>query len=399
MGWAGPLAGFYLACLGADVIKVEGPRRFDWWRGSRPPAMDEAGLALHERSPVFNSTNRGKRDIALDLTTAEGREIALSLFEGCDVAIENFGVGVLEAFGLTWPVLAARNPRAVLLRQPGFGVGGPESSYRTFGNTIEGMSGLTALMGYEGGPPQMMSNAFGDPVSGLTGTFAILAGLAARARTGRGECIEAAQIEGFLPLVAESFIEAQLTGRQPPRRGNRRQGHEPSGLFPCDGDDAWIAIDVADDAHWRSLARVVGPIDWTQDPSFATVAGREHGRESLRAALSAWTLRFDKASLAETLLEAGIPAAPVNNEADLLGFGPVVDRGFFVPCERPYVGTHLYPALAVRIEGDRALPEGPAPLLGEHTREILIALGHTPEAIARLEASGAVLQAPPPPGV
>ncbi|MGH2633627.1 MAG: CoA transferase, partial [Tepidiformaceae bacterium] len=256
MGWAGPLVGFNLASFGADVIKVESHTHFDWWRGSRPPGDDPA-QRLFEHSHVFNASNRGKRGITVNLATPRGRELALRFIGTADVLIENFGAGVLEKLGLTWDVLSAANPRLIMLRQPGFGSTGPEANYHAFGNTIEGMSGLTALMGYPGGPPMMMSNAFGDPVSGLLATVAVQAALAARERDGRGRLIECAQLEGFLPLVGEALIAYQGTGEVPPRRGNERPGHVPSGAFPCSGEDRWVAIDVESDAQWAALATVI----------------------------------------------------------------------------------------------------------------------------------------------
>ena len=177
MGWAGPMAAHLMAAMGADVIKVEGPERYDWWRGARAPGEDTDNL--FERSHVFNSVNRGKRGVTIDFSTAEGRRELLALVEDADVLIENFQAGVLERHGLSWEVLSERNPALILIRQPAFGSTGPESDYRAFGNTIEGMSGLTSLVGYPDGLPTMMSNAMGDPVSGLNATIALQAALRA----------------------------------------------------------------------------------------------------------------------------------------------------------------------------------------------------------------------------
>ncbi len=245
MGWAGPMVALNLAAMGADVIKVESHTRFDWWRGSRAPG-DNDNLGLHERSHVFNTVNRGKRGITLDLSTPRGREILIDLVATADVVLENFAAGVIEKLGLTYDVLSARNPSLLMLRQPGFGSDGPEAGYVVFGNTIEGMSGLSSLVGYEDGPPSMLSNAFGDPVSGLGGTVAILAAIAARANDGKGRVIECAQLEGFLPMVSEGLIEYQRSGVIPARRGNRRPGHTPSGAFTV-GDDRWLVLEVETD--------------------------------------------------------------------------------------------------------------------------------------------------------
>jgi crotonobetainyl-CoA:carnitine CoA-transferase CaiB-like acyl-CoA transferase len=388
MGWAGPLVSQILACLGADVIKVEGPNRFDWWRGSRPPGDDPA-LALHERSHVFNTANRGKRGLTLDLQHVDGRAIALELVAGADVVVENFSAGVLERMGITYEVLTANNPGLVMLRQPGFGSTGPEARYVAFGTTMEGMSGLTRLMGYDGGPPQMMSNACGDPVSGLHGTIAVLAALDARKRDGKGRCIEAAQLEGFLPMVSEALIEYQRTGIEPVRAGNRRPGHVPSGLFPCAGDDRWVAIDVRSDGDWAALAAAIAE-PWAQAPGLAGLDGREAARDEVEKKLAAWTGTRERDDIVALLGTAGVPAAPMHNEPDLLAWDVLAERGFFAPQERAFVGTHLYPALPMLVDHERALPHVPAPVLGEHTESVLAAMGYGSAQLAALRAAGVI---------
>lgn len=386
MGWAGPLVGHLLSALGADVIKIESHTHFDWWRGSRPPG-DDPGLALHERSHVFNAVNRGKRGITLDLAHPRGRELALALIEGADVVIENFAAGVIEKLGLDYPTLASRNPGLVMLRQPAFGSSGPEAGYVAFGNTIEGMSGLTALVGYQDGPPTMLANACGDPVSGLIGTAAVLAALRARRRDGRGRLLQCAQLEGFLPLVSEALIDYQRTGQQPRRRGNRHPERAPSGVFPAAGEDRWVAIDVDRDAAWEALAgRIAEP--WAADPALASAAARLARRAELESALAAWTSSRDADSLALDLCRRGVPAAPVNTEADLLGFEPLLAAGFWLGEEREPVGFHFYPATAILRDGAPLAASTPAPLLGQHTAGVLAGLGLDAHAIAGLEADG-----------
>lgn len=374
MGWAGPLVSHVLACYGADVIKLESHRRFDWWRGSRPPGDDPA-LALHERSHVFNSVNRGKRGLTLDLASPEGNALGRRLLLGADVVIENFRAGVLEKLGLGYESLAAENPGLILLRQPGFGADGPESGYRVFGNTIEAMSGLSSMIGYEpDGRPYMMSNALGDPVSGLNGAVAVLAAVEARAHTGRGVCIEAAQLEGFLPLVASELIAHQRTGIVPRPRGNVRPGHEPSGLFRARGDDEWVAVEAVSPAHRAAIASLAG----SADPSVLAAWMASRGRDEAVAALAA----------------AGVPAAPLHSEADLLQWDALARSGFFDGCDRAHVGFHLYPSLPVVAPSGRPRPAAPAPLLGEHNDEILQGLGVDAVGRARLRDAGIVGEFP-----
>lgn len=393
MGWAGPLVSHILASLGADVIKLESHRRFDWWRGSRPPG-DDPGLALHERSHVFNTVNRGKRGLTLDLATPRGRDLALELVSSADVVVENFGAGVLEKLGLTYETVSEQNPRLIMLRQPGFGSDGPEAGYVVFGNTIEGMSGLTAITGPEDGMPYMLSNAFGDPVSGLNGTLAVLAALNARERDGRGRCIEAAQLEGFLPMVSEALIRSQITGDPGQRRGNRRPGSEPSGLFRCAGEDAWVAIEVRDDADWHALRKALGE-PWTDDPRFTTVSGRELNRAELARLLGDWTAKRTPIDVTDLLASVGVPAAPMNHESELLSSEPFASSAFFVGEEREVVGFHLYPTLPIIADGERAHPSRPAPTLGQHNNEILAGMGLSEAEIDALREDGVIGERPP----
>ena len=390
MGWAGPMVTLNLAAMGADVIKIESHTHFDWWRGSRPPG-DEA-LGLHERSHVFNTANRGKRGITLDLASDRGREVAIELISTADVLIENYAAGVIEKLGLAYEVLSERNPPLIMLRQPGFGCDGPESGYVVFGNTIEGMSGLSSWTGYEDGPPTLRSTAGGDPGSGLGGTVAVLAAVAAQHRDGKGRLIECAQLEGFLPLVSEGLIEFQLTGEVPRRRGNVRPGHAPSGAYHA-GEDRWVVIDVLDDAQWERLAGEIGEA-WALEPSVALLADRQARRGEINARLGAWVAAEGSDAVLEACLRAGVPASLVNNEAEVLGLEPLLVSDFWQGMEREPVGFHLHPTIAYSAAGERPLPATPAPLLGQHTDEVLEAMGYSDTDRARLAAEGVTGRVP-----
>ena len=390
MGWAGPMVTLNLAAMGADVIKIESHTHFDWWRGSRPPG-DEA-LGLHERSHVFNTANRGKRGITLDLASERGRDLAIELISTADVLIENYAAGVVEKLGLSYDVLIEKNPSLVMVRQPGFGADGPESGYVVFGNTIEGMSGLSSLTGYDDGRPMMLSNACGDPVSGLGGTVALLAAVAGQRRDGKGRLVECAQLEGFLPLVSEGLLEFQLTGQVPPRKTNRRAGHEPSGAYHA-GDDRWVVIDVEDDAQWERLAGEIGE-PWAVEPSLALAADREARRSQVAERLIAWVVAEGADAVLEACVRAGVPASLVHNEAEILGLEPLLVSDFWQGMEREPVGYHMHPTIAYSMSGERPLPQSPAPLLGQHTDEVLGAMGYDEAARAELAAAGVTGRTP-----
>src|SRR6202167_74747 len=180
MGWAGPLVGQMFAEMGADVIKVEDTHHFDWWRGSlsmAPPEMQPI-----ERAAVFNTANRGKRGVTLDLASARGIEILKQLVAVSDLLVENFSPGVMDRLGLGYETVRAINPRVIMISMPSFGIDGPESNARGYGNTVEAMAGVTGLPGYHDGDGQRytLSNALGDPVGGLHGVFALMVALRER---------------------------------------------------------------------------------------------------------------------------------------------------------------------------------------------------------------------------
>ncbi len=183
MGWAGPLVGQMFAEMGAEVIKVEDTHHFDWWRGSlsmAPPEMQPI-----ERAAVFNTANRGKRGVTLDLASARGIEILKRLIEVSAIIVENFSPGVMDRLGLAYDNLRAINPQLIMISMPSFGSDGPECNARGYGNTVEAMAGVTGLTGYHDGDGQRytLSNALGDPVGGLHGVFALMVALRERERT------------------------------------------------------------------------------------------------------------------------------------------------------------------------------------------------------------------------
>ena len=212
MGWAGPLAGQMLAEMGAQVIKVEDTHYFDWWRGSLSMAPPE--VQPIERAATFNTANRGKLGVTLDLLNPRGIDLVKRLVAHSDILIENYSPGVMERFGLTYEILAPLNPRLIMISMPSFGYGGPETFSRGYGNTVEAMAGVTGLARYhDSDQPYTLSNALGDPVGGLTGTFGILAALHERENTGRGQWIELAQVEGRHPAARRTDPRVSVHGQ------------------------------------------------------------------------------------------------------------------------------------------------------------------------------------------
>ncbi len=367
MGWAGPMVTHLLAAFGADVIKIEGPEYPDWWRAFANPATNPDAPA-HELSPTFNTVNRGKRGVVLDFAVPEQMAMVRKLIASADVIVENFGPGVLEKLKLTYDVLSVDNPGLIMVRLPGMGSSGPEGGYRTFGNTIEGMSGLSTLVGYPDGPPLLLPNAFGDPVAGLSGTIAVLAALSRARADGAGRLIECSQLEGFIPFIAEDLVEFQRTNRIPTRRGNTRPNSLVADVIPCRGEDTWVALEIVSDSQWRELAKVIDE-PWARQ---LEVTGPVDTR--LLQQLRAWSVGRDREEVLAVCRRARIAAAPVLNEADVLSLPPLAMRNFWSEEARRHVGSRRYPSVPVVEGGSRPAVNTPAPLLGEHTDEVLGAL-------------------------
>jgi crotonobetainyl-CoA:carnitine CoA-transferase CaiB-like acyl-CoA transferase len=395
MGWAGPLVGQMFAEMGADVIKVEDTHHFDWWRGSlsiAPPEMQPI-----ERASVFNTANRGKRGITLDLASARGIEILKRLIEVSDILVENFSPGVMDRLGLGYESVSAINPRLIMISMPSFGSDGPECNARGYGNTVEAMAGVTGLTGYHDGDGQRytLSNALGDPVGGLHGVFALMVAMRERERTGRGQWIELAQVESLIPFVGDAIVDFQFTEKVPAARGNRHREHAPHGIYRCAGDDNWIALACETDDQWRRLADALGLEHLADDQRFASASARKANEDGLDAELSRAIARLNADDCIAHLREAGVLNAPVNPASAVLADPQIQSREYFVAIDRAVVGTHLYPGAVARIPDTPLRADEPAPLLGEHNRQVFAGtLGMTDDEISELEGAGVIGSSP-----
>ena len=397
MGWAGPLVGQMFAEMGADVIKVEDTHHFDWWRGSL--SMAPAEMQPIERAAVFNTANRGKRGVTLDLASPRGIEILRRLIKVSDLLIENFSPGVMDRLGLGYDEVSAINPRMIMISMPSFGSDGPEANARGYGNTVEAMAGVTGLTGYHDGDGQhyTLSNALGDPVAGLHGVFALMVALRERARSGRGQLVELAQVEALIPSVTDAILEYQFTGTAPAPGGNRHREHAPHGIYRCAGDDNWIAIACESDEQWRSLASALALGQLADDQRFADARSRKHNEDALDTELLRALAQSNLDESVALIRACGVLAAPVNSAPAVMGDPQLQSREYFVPIERAVVGMHLYPGPVARMRETPLRADAPAPLLGEHNRVVFREmLAMSEEEIAELERDGVIGSSPRP---
>ncbi|NVN88800.1 MAG: CoA transferase [Rhodopseudomonas sp.] len=392
MGWAGPSAVRQLGDLGAEAIKVESCQYPDWFRGTDPrgPYHPER---TYEKTYWFQTMNRNKSGITLDLTTDAGLSLLKRLLAEADAVIDNYAADVLPRLGLDVAAMHAINPRLVVVTMPAFGITGPWSGVRAYGSTLEQASGLPSVTGRDGDPPTMVHAALGDPVGGISAAAALMLGLMHQKATGEGQHIDLAQVECMLPMLAPSIIEQAATGMTSPRIGNRHPQFVPNGCFPCLGEDQWVTLAVQTDAQWQALCKVMHRPDLAADPRLAGANGRRADEDRIEVAVRHWTssVRPDLAMV--TLQDAGIAAGVARLPTDLPGDPHLMTIGHWQPVVRPFMGPHLLPSVSYR-EGDARLPyaiERLAPTLGEHNMEVLGGLlGLGQAEIAKLRDDGVI---------
>jgi crotonobetainyl-CoA:carnitine CoA-transferase CaiB-like acyl-CoA transferase len=366
MGWAGPTGARHLGDLGAEVIKIEACQYPDWWRGTDLRASFIAEQR-YEKIPWFQLMNRNKLDVTLDLTEPDGVALLKRIVASAHAVIENYSSEVLRKLGLDYSVLKNVRPGLVMLSMPAFGSDNAWSACRAYGSTLEQASGLPTITGFPHHPPTMNQTAYGDPVGGFNASAALLVALLHQQRTGEGQNIDLSQVECMLPLVAPALIEQSATGQISPRIGNRHPVHVPQGAFRCQGDDAWVAVTVTDDAAWRALCGVLG----REDLAGLTAVERRADQESLEAMIAAWTAARSADAAMAALQSVGVAAGVARLPAELDQDPHLVARGFWRRVDRPFIGPHWQSSSAFR-EGSAPYPiRRVAPTLGQDNTAIL----------------------------
>lgn len=366
--WAGPVAAGMLAALGADVIHVESTGRPDGMRMTG--AMFGTDGPWWERSSHYLCANTNKRDLTVDLTTPEGLATLEKLIAMSDAVIENFTPRVMANFGLTWERIHELNPQGVLVRMPAFGLSGPWRDNTGFAQTMEQVTGLAWLTGHVDDQPRIQRGP-SDPNAGMHAAFALLVGLEERDATGEGVQLEVTMVEGALNAAAEMVLEYTAYGNVLERNGNRVLAAAPQGLYACAGFDRWLAISVVNDDQWNGLCAALGDPAWTKDPQLQSHAGRWARHDEIDEHLSAWAARFDAVERAELLRSHGVPAARARDPRTSHDSEQLAARGFHEVISHPVVGDLATPGVPFRYASVEQWLRSPAPLLGQHSEEIL----------------------------
>ncbi|HEX6031195.1 MAG TPA: CoA transferase [Tepidiformaceae bacterium] len=394
MMWAGPFATKLLAEMGAEVIKIESPNAWDNIRTLIPqPGIEEPWNASY----YFNDYNRDKKSLVLDLAHPRGREVFLQLVPHADVVIENYRADVLDNLNLSYEVLRQVREDIILVSMAGFGKTGSEKDQVGFGPIIEQMGGVASTTGYgDDGEPYKTGVSYGDPVGGIAAAGAVALALIHRKKTGKGTFVDLAQRETMATMIGQAFVASSLRGEEPVHRGNRSDRWAPQGIYPCAGDDQWIAVSVRDDDEWRALASVIGATDLEAFGQDERISRHDEIDERIRA----WTRQQDPQAAMETLAAARVPAGRVL-DSDAIHRDPhLLARGFWVELPHPRMAPWKQPSSAWRFVEANPQLRRHAPLFGEHTAEILgELLGMGSQDIAALDAEGVTSRAPVNPGV
>jgi crotonobetainyl-CoA:carnitine CoA-transferase CaiB-like acyl-CoA transferase len=382
--FAAPYIGALLADLGADVIKVEAPKRLDQLRaGGFGYLMDnDPGEAGWNRCSTFQMLNRGKRSVVLDLQTEAGRELLCELVANADVLIENFTPRVMRDWGLGYERLRAINPRLVMLSNTGYGHGAPWSAYRAQGTTLEATMGLSAYSGYAGGLPVKVGQSYPDFLAAWAGLTCLMAALLHRDRTGDGQWIDLGMYQLGAVVIPEALIAVQAGQPDAGRRGNLDWNARLGGVFAAQGKDNWLAVSALTTAHVDALRRVLGALRLPED--------------GLQDALSAWCATRPSAEATAQLQAAGIPAGCVHNARDLLGDEHLRSRDFLEPVDMgPPSGARWLIGRPYRWHGADVRIRRRAPHYGEDNDAVIGGLlGHGPEELALLRGDGITADSP-----
>lgn len=365
---AGPMIGKHLADFGAEVIRIESRLAPDGFRGNYPPYLDNQPGP--ERAGMFAMTNNDKLGVTLNLKSEAGRKLARRLIERADVVIENFTPGTMARLGLGFETFAESRPGLVMVSTCNQGQTGPRAQRPGFGTHLSAQGGFVHLTGWPDREPSLLWGPYIDYIAVGYGVIAVLAALELREQTGRGSHVDISQLETGLQFMAPALLEHFETGGVPERAGNADRFARPHGVFPCAGDESWVAISVHDDSERERLRGVVGG-DGERD-------------------VAAWTSTRERSFVVRTLRAAGVHVAPVNDMADLHADPQLAPYEVFRPLGHAVLGTYNAVGPPFKLSATPAHLERGAPLLGEHNRQVFGSiLGLSDEEYARLEAEHA----------
>jgi crotonobetainyl-CoA:carnitine CoA-transferase CaiB-like acyl-CoA transferase len=395
----------FLADMGAEVIRVESlnffplgsrgqsahPTKESLGQGASSFPDGEPGLRPWNRVAGFNCHARNKYSMTLDVTTPEGKVAFRKLVEVSDLFIENNAGGSMESLGIPYSVVSQWNPRISVISSTGLGRTGPWGHFRGTGPAFEALCGHASVMGYsdmgfEGLPTAVPS----DAATGVTIAMAAVMALRHRERTGKGLHVDISMAENFMPHLGEVFMDYTINGRVGGRLGNRAPWFV-QGVYPCAGDDEWIAISIGTIEQWHVLCRLMGKPEMIEDRRLGDISGLQTHHDEVDQIIGSWTSDQDPIALFHRLQKEGVIAGAVLHEAHAFNDPQIKERGFFVSVNAPEVGTHLYPGTTYKMSKIPFEVRKPPVRLGEDNDYVYRdVLGLSEEEYDRMKALGHV---------
>ena len=374
---AGNMLSLQLGDFGAEVIKIEPPE------GDPLRAWRDGGEQL-----FWKTYSRNKMSVVMNLRHPQAREALLRLVESADVFIENYRPGTLEKMGLAPELLLARNPRLVVVRISGFGQTGPYAQLPGFGTLVEAMSGLADRTGFPDREPVLPPTALADMFAGLSGAMATVTALLARERGAGGQVIDLSLLEPLFSALGPEAAIYRRTGVIKQRSGNGSNTSAPRNIYRC-ADGGFVAVSGSTQTMAKRIFEVIGQPEMIEDPRFRTNTDRVRHRPLVDAAVGAWFATLSRDAALERMRAAGVTAGPVYNIGDAVADPHFLARQVIVNVADPELGPLPMHNIVPRLSGTPGVWRRAAPMLGEHTDEILAAVGFDAEAIRALRAEGA----------
>jgi crotonobetainyl-CoA:carnitine CoA-transferase CaiB-like acyl-CoA transferase len=381
---AGPTCGMLLADMGADVIKVEKLPGGDDTRSYTQPS-------IHGESAAFMILNRNKRGIAVNLKKPGGLEVVKRLIADADVVTENYRKGTLEKLGLGYDVLEKLNPRLIYCAVSGYGRTGPYADKGGFDLIAQGFAGIMSITGEAGGPPVKSGTSIADINAGILAALGIVSALVSRATTGRGQIVETSLMEAAIQQTYWQSAIFFATGENPGPTGSAHILTAPYQAFPT--ADGWINVGGANQSNWERIVKVIGRPELAADPRFVNNGERMKNLAALTPLIAQRLKTRPSADWIREFEAAGVPVGPVNRIGDMLADPQVAAREMVIEVDHATAGRVKALGTPIKFSGTPGTVTRAAPLLGQHTREILASLGYSAAEIGALEQEGAVASA------